>query len=49
MKLRIDEMMGFLNSLPNEVIEYEEHYVRTLVDKVTVYDNYIIVEFKSGI
>lgn len=30
-------------------IEYEERYVRTLVEKVTVYDNYIIVEFKSGI
>lgn len=49
MKVRIDEMMSFLNSLPSEVIEYEEHYVRTLVEKVTVYDNYIVVEFKSGI
>ena len=49
MKVRIDEMMSFLNCLPSEVIEYEEHYVRTLVEKITVYDDYIIVEFKSGI
>lgn len=49
MKVRIDEMMSFLNCLPNEVIEYEEHFVRTLIEKVTVYDNYIIIEFKSGI
>ena len=49
MKVRMDEMISFLNDLPCELIEYEEHYVRTLVEKVTVYDNYIIVEFKSGI
>ena len=49
MKVRMDEMMSFLNDLPCELIEYEEHYVRTLVEKITVYDDYIIVEFKSGI
>lgn len=49
LKVRIDEMMSFLNDLPCELTEYEEHYVRTLVEKVTVYDDHIIVEFKSGI
>lgn len=42
----IGEMMSFLYDLPYELIEYEEHYVRTLIEKITVYDDYIIVEFK---
>ena len=42
-------MMRFLNDLPCESTEYEEDYVRTLLEKITVYDDYFIVEFKSGI
>lgn len=42
-------MMNFLNELPCELTDYEEQYVRTLVEKVTVYDEYFIIEFKSGI
>ncbi|MGF7142366.1 DNA invertase Pin-like site-specific DNA recombinase [Anaerotaenia torta] len=49
LKSRIDEMMSFLNNLPCELTEYEEEYVRTLLEKITVYDDHIIVEFKSGI
>jgi hypothetical protein len=49
LKTRIDEMMRFLNDLPCELTEYEEDYVRTLLEKITVYDNHIFVEFKSGI
>lgn len=49
LKTRIDEMMRFLNDLPCELTEYEEDYVRTLLEKITVYDDHIIIEFKSGI
>lgn len=35
--------------VPCELAEYEEDYVRTLLEKITVYDDHIIVEFKSGI
>lgn len=49
LKVRMDEMISFLNDLPCKLTEYEEHYVRTLVEKIMVYDNHIIVEFKSGI
>jgi len=42
-------MMHFINDLPHELTEYEEEYVRTLLEKITVYDDHIIVEFKSGI
>lgn len=49
LKLRIDEMMTFLDCLSSELNEYDEQYVRTLIDKITVYDDHFIVEFKSGI
>ena len=49
LKTRIDEMMRFLNDLPCELTEYEEDYVRTLLEKITVYDDHFIIEFKSGI
>ncbi len=49
LKTRIDEMMNFLTGLPCELTEYEEQYVRTLVEKIAVYDDHFIVEFKSGI
>ncbi len=49
LKTRIDEMMRFLNDLPCELTEYEEDSVRTLFEKITVCDDHIIVEFKSGI
>lgn len=49
LKTRIDEMMRFLNDLPCKLTEYEEDYVRTLLEKITVYDDHFIIEFKSGI
>ena len=49
LKTRIDELIAFLEDLPCELTEYDEQFVRTLLDKITVYDNHFIVEFKSGI
>jgi hypothetical protein len=49
LKARIDEMMTFLDGLSRELTEYDEEYVRTLIDKITVHDDHFIVEFKSGI
>ena len=49
LKLRVDEMMTFLDCLSSELNEYDEQYTRTLIDKITVYDDYFVVEFKSGI
>lgn len=48
-RMRIDEMMTFLDSLPYDLTEYEEQYVSNLLEKITVYDDYFDVEFKSGI
>ncbi|HBD64388.1 MAG TPA: hypothetical protein DC038_08135 [Clostridiales bacterium] len=49
LKLRIDDMMTFLDGQSCELTEYDEQYVRTLIEKITVYDDYFVVEFKSGI
>lgn len=50
MKARIDELMpAFLEDLPCELTKYDEQFVRMLIDKITVYNDYFIVEFKSGI
>ena len=48
-RARTDEMMTFLDGLSMELIEYDEQCVRTLLEKITVYDDHFIVEFKSGI
>ena len=42
-------MMAFLDGVSRELTEYEEHLVRTLLEKITVCDDHFIVEFKSGI
>ena len=49
LKKRIDELIAFLEDLSCELTEYDEQYVRTLLEKITVYDDHFIVEFKSGI
>lgn len=49
LKARINEMLSFLDDLPCELTEYKEEYVRALLEKIRVYDEYFIVEFKSGI
>jgi len=49
MKTRINEMIAFLEDLTCGLTEYDEQFVRMLIDKITVFDNHFIVEFKSGI
>ena len=49
LKARIDELKDFLNGLPCDLTEYDEQYVRRLIERITVYDDHFIVEYKSGI
>ena len=49
LKKRIDELIAFLEELPCELTEYDELFVKTLIEKITVFDNHFVVEFKSGI
>ena len=46
---RIEEMRAFLREQANEPLGYDEQLVRRLVEKITVYEDKLMVEFKSGL
>ncbi|WP_445928410.1 hypothetical protein [Lysinibacillus sp. FSL M8-0134] len=46
---RIAEMTDFLNEQSCELEEYDEQLVRRLIEKVTIYNSDLTIEFKSGI
>jgi len=46
---RIAEMTDFLNEQSCELEEYDEQLVRRLIEKVTIYEEKLTVEFKSGV
>lgn len=48
-KKRITDMGIFLGEQPTAITEYDESLIRRLIEKVTVYENKITVEFKSGV
>ena len=48
LKLRIDEMNKFLDEQTEVITEYDEQLTRRLIEKITVYEKYFTVEFKSG-
>jgi chorismate mutase len=48
MKQRITEMTEFLDEQTGVVDEYDEQLVRRLIEKVAVYDEQFVVEFKAG-
>lgn len=49
MKNRIEDLATFLNEQVAEVTEYSDLLVRRLIEKVTIYDYKVVVEFKSGL
>jgi hypothetical protein len=42
-------MTDFLNEQSCELEEYDEQLVRRLIEKVTVYEEKVNIEFKSGV
>ena len=46
---RFAEMSDFFNEQSCELEEYDEQLVRRLIEKVTIRDDRIEVEFKSGV
>ena len=46
---RIEEMKAFLQEQADTPLEYDEQLVRRLIEKVTVYEDKAVVEFKSGL
>lgn len=45
---RINDIMDFLNEQSCELEGYDEQLVRRLIDRVTVFDEKLTIEFKSG-
>lgn len=41
--------VSFLDEQVEEITEYSDLLVRRLIEKITVYDEMILVEFKSGL
>lgn len=48
LRKRIEEMQQFLQTQSSRVTEYDEQMVRRLIEKITVYDDRFVFEFKSG-
>ena len=46
---RIEDMISFLDEQTEAVTEYSEPLARRLIEKVTVYDEKLLIEFKSGL
>lgn len=46
---RMEDMMAFLDKQVKEITKYSEALVRRLVEKITVYDEKLMVELKSGL
>ena len=46
---RITEMTDFLNTQTGDITEFDDKLVRKLVEKAIVYDDRLMVEFKSGL
>ena len=49
LRQQLETIEDFLNEQQEAVTEYDEMLVRKLIDKVTVYDDHLAFEFKSGI
>ena len=48
-KQRLDELEAFLEEQTTEVTDYDEGLVRQLIEKIVVYDDHLVFEFKSGL
>ena len=48
-KIIDEELLNFINSKPRIITEFDEALVKKLLEKVTVYDDYLEFRFKSGV
>ena len=46
---RMNDMISFLDEMPQAISEYSDAITRRLVEKITIYDEKIVVELKSGL
>lgn len=48
LKMRIKEMQEFLENQMDRISEYDEQLVRKMIEKIMIYDDKFVIEFKSG-
>lgn len=48
MKL-ITDLQDFIREQPTEITEFDETLVKRLIERITVFEEYFIVEFKFGV
>ena len=48
-KDRIEDLAAFLDGQVEAVTEYSDALVRRLIEKITIFDEMLVVEFKSGL
>lgn len=46
---RINELQEFIRSQDSDITEFDEHLVKHLLEKVTVYADKLVFEFRSGV
>ena len=46
---RMNDMIAFLEEMPEAITDYSETLTRRLVDRITIFDEKIVVELKSGL
>lgn len=46
---RMNDMINFLDEMPQAITEYSDVITRRLVEKITIFDEKIVVELKSGL
>lgn len=46
---RMNDMISFLDEMPQAIAEYSDALARRLVDKITIFDEKIVAELKSGL
>ena len=49
LQARMNDMITFLEEMPAAITEYSEALARRLVDRITIFDEKIVVELKSGL
>ena len=49
LKKRMADMSAFLKKQSTALAEYDEQLIRRLIEKVSIYEDKFIVEFKSGV
>ena len=49
LRQQVEYIKSFLDEQDSRITEYDETLVRKLIEKITVYEDHLLFEFKSGL